>query len=140
MFSTILTDDEKSTLYYISRYVTKKDDITVVDDLQRVNDIPESEFLNLVSRGKLHQPREDLFDLSLYLSCYYKRVDKACIKRLLKGFTEISNISGFDFEGKHSKILQRFVNCFSNGLKRTHETTMLQFWGQTAAKRFDYRL
>ena len=78
----------------------------------------ESEFLNLVSSGKLHHPREDLFDLSMYLFCYYKCVDKTCVKKLLKGFTEIYNLTGFDFEGKQTKVLQRFANWFSNGFRK----------------------
>ena len=77
-----------------------------------------SEFLNFVSRGKLHHPREDLFDLSMYLFCYYKCADKTCIKKLLKGFMEIYNLTGFNFEGKQTKILQRFANCFSNGFRK----------------------
>ena len=55
---------------------------------------------------------------STYLFCYYKCVDKVCIKELLKGFTEIYNLTGFNFEGKQTKILQRFANCFSNGFRK----------------------
>ena len=58
-----LSDNEKSTFYYISGYVAKKDNIIVEDDLFSESETPESEFLHLVSRGKLTQPREDLFDL-----------------------------------------------------------------------------
>ena len=58
-----LSDNEKSTFYYISGYVAKKDNIIVEDDLFSDSETPESEFLHLVSRGKLTQPREDLFDL-----------------------------------------------------------------------------
>ena len=74
--TSTLTDIKKSTLYYISGYVAKKDKIIVEDDIH-------TERENLVSRGKLHHPREDLFDLSMYLFCYYKCVDMICIKRLL---------------------------------------------------------
>ena len=73
-----LSDNEKSTFYYISGYVAKKDNIIVEDDLFSDSETPESEFLHLVSRGKLTQPREDLFDLSMYLYCYYK----GCRKKL----------------------------------------------------------
>ena len=41
-----------------------------------------------------------------------------CIKRLLKGFTEIYNLTGFNFEGEQTKILQMFANCFSNGFRK----------------------
>ena len=71
--TSTLTDIEKSTLYYISGYVAKKENI-VEDDIHTERENPQTEFLNLVSRGKLHHPREDLFDLSMYLFCYYKCV------------------------------------------------------------------
>ena len=31
---------------------------------------------------------------------------------------EIYNLTGFNFEGKQRKILQRFANCFSNGFRK----------------------
>ena len=102
--TSTLTDIEKSTLYYISGNVAKKHSIIVEDDIQTERENPVSEFLNLVSRGKLHHLQEVLFDLSMHLFCY-KCVDKTCIKRLLKGFMEIYNLTGFNFEGKQMKIL-----------------------------------
>ena len=116
--TSMLTDIEMSILYYISGYVAKKDNIIVEDDIHTERENPVSAFLSVVSRGKLHHPREDLFDLSMYLFCHYKCVDKTCIKRLLKGFTEIYNLTGFNVEGKQTKILQRFANCFSNGSRK----------------------
>ena len=100
--TSTLTDMEKSTLYYISGYVAKKGKIIVEDDIHTERENPVSEFLNLVSRGKLHHPREDLFDLSMYLFCYYKCVGKTCIKRIRKGFTEIYNLTGFNFEANEN--------------------------------------
>ena len=55
----------------------------------------ESEFTQMVSRGKLDFPRENLFDLSLYLYGYYKIViDKECINRLLTAFRLIYEYTG----------------------------------------------
>ena len=131
-----LSDNEKSTLYYISGYVAKKDNIIVEDDLFSDSETPESEFLYLVSRGKLTQPREDLFDLSMYLYCYYKSAEKNCVKRLVKGFTEIYNLTGFDFEGKQSKVLQRFANTFSNGFRKQQtENIKLEKFQKSLLKR-----
>ena len=96
----------------------QKDNIIVEDDIHTERENPESEFLNFVSRGKLHHPRAELFDLSMYLFCYCKCVNKTCIKRLLKGFTEIYNLTGFNFAVFSFAFLQRFANCFSNGFRK----------------------
>ena len=91
-----LTDIEKATLYYISDYIAKKDNILVEDDSCPKEDIPESEFLRLVS------PPDD-FNISMYLYIYYKNVDK------------IYKLTGFDFDGKQATILRRFASSFTNG-------------------------
>ena len=82
--TSTLTYIEKSTLYYISGCVAKKNNIIAEDEIHTERENPECEFLNLVSRGKLHHPREDLIDISMDLFCYYKCVDKTCIKGSLK--------------------------------------------------------
>ena len=46
---------------------------------QILTSVRESEFVNMVSRGKFDYPSEELFDLSLYLYSYYKsKEDKCC--------------------------------------------------------------
>ena len=54
----------------------------------------------------------------MYLYCYYKSAEKNCVKKLVKGFTEIYNLTGFDFAGKQSKVLQRLANTSSNGFRK----------------------
>ena len=50
----------------------------------------ESEFVSMVSRGKLVYPTEELFDLSLYLYSFYKSTDsKNCINKIVLAFQRI---------------------------------------------------
>ena len=48
-----LTINEKSTLYYISGYVARKENLSTCHTSPN---LPESEFTDLVSRGKLVHP------------------------------------------------------------------------------------
>ena len=82
--SSLSDNEEVNPLLHFSGYVAKKDNIIVEDDLFSDSETPESEFLHLVSRGKLTQPSEDLFDLSMYLYCYYKSAEKIVLKGLRK--------------------------------------------------------
>ena len=56
-----LNEEERSTLHYISGYDAFKEKIGI----NMVENSRESEFLQLVSRGKLAHPPPELFDLSL---------------------------------------------------------------------------
>ena len=69
---TDIDEGEKSTLYYICGYIAMKQGIGL--DAPEV-DTPVSEFTNNVSCRKLKHPSEDLFDLSLRLYMYKKKVD-----------------------------------------------------------------
>ena len=61
-----LSDDERTTLYFITGYVTFKENLDDVNDLTESVD-EASEFTTLVSRGKLKHPTNDLYDMSLSL-------------------------------------------------------------------------
>ena len=62
--------------------------------------IKESEFTQLVSRGKLSHPSAELFDLSQYLFSYYKSVPvKSCADRLIVAFQEIGEVfASYEYE------------------------------------------
>ena len=106
-----LTEAEISTLYYISGYVTYKEDLETASG--NLADLPPgSEFTNMLSRGKLKHPSSDLYDLSKYLYSFFKtREPKCCTKIFLQGFRLIYQSSGCDYE-QSEKILRRFVNTF----------------------------
>ena len=66
-----LTEAEISTLYYISGYVTYKEDLETASG--NLADLPPgSEFTNMLSRGKLKHPFSDLYDLSKYLYSFFQ--------------------------------------------------------------------
>ena len=67
--SSNLSDEERSALYFISGYVAFKEKLGVcVPEKLTAN----SEFLQLVSRGKLSHPPQKLFDLSLLLLLFQR--------------------------------------------------------------------
>ena len=108
-----LTESEKSTLYYISGYVTHKEGLLPSETVQPEL-VKESEFTQLVSRGQLSHPSGDLFSLSQHLFAYYKNVpSKSCINQLIVAFQEISDVM-LDFEYDKS-VFRRFANSFSKG-------------------------
>ena len=74
--------------------------------------LPESEFTELVSRGKLMHPPSDLYDLSQYLLSFFKnRERKCCTDLFMKSFFTIYNMTDYDFPNIKG-ILRRYVNCF----------------------------
>ena len=107
-----LTETELSTLYFISGYVANKEKIGVIYETQ----CPASEFTELVSRGGLSHPPQELFDLSQYLYCFFKlKKPKCCSKIFLQAYNIIYEASGYEFESI-DRILSRFNNCFLKGL------------------------
>ena len=69
-----LTCIEKSSLYYICGYITKKQ--LMQSSVESADAIPESEFTQLVSRGKLSHPPGDLYDLSQYFFAISKKKNR----------------------------------------------------------------
>lgn len=120
--ATNLSVIERSALFYISGYVTFKEKIAASEFAESTAD---SEFLEMVSRGRLSHPSTDLFELAQYLYCYYKTVDdKHCRSIILKAFAEILKMCEFTFANEMS-ILKRFVNSFSKGLV-TQQTDVIR--------------
>ena len=107
-----LNDNERSTLYYISGYVAFKESIGIDSD-EKFPEIPvEGEFLELVSRGKLSHPPDDLYDLSMYYYSFFKsRSQKCCGKVFLEAYEEIYHTTDYEFDNI-SGINRRFSNCF----------------------------
>lgn len=105
-----LSESERSTLYFISGYVAFKENIGFGETTS--NDIPESEFTNLVSRNKLSHPPSELYDLSLYIYSFFKaRSNKCCTKIFLQAYEFIYESTGYSLPNI-SSILKRFNNCF----------------------------
>ena len=92
--SSHLNEEERSILYYTSGYVAFKEKIGI----NMVANSRESEFLQLVSRGKLARPPPELFDLSLYFYSFFKsRKSKCCDKIFLQAYKVIYESSNYHF-------------------------------------------
>ena len=73
------------------------------------------------SIGRIFHPTLDLYDLSLYLYCFFKmRKVKCCTKIFIQGFHYIYECSGCTFPNIDN-ILKRFKNCVFKGYA-TNET------------------
>ena len=74
-----------------------------------------SEFMELVSRGKLKHPSAELYDLSLYIYTFFKNRKVKCFTEIfLQAFKFIYECTGYTFENI-DKILRRYVNTIFNG-------------------------
>ena len=105
-----LSVNEKSTLFYMSGYVARQEGITC--STENTSDLPESEFTEKLSRGKLSFHLNDLYDLSKYMYSIFKlRKNKCCTKIYLEAFQEIYQFTTCDYSNANS-ICLRFVNCF----------------------------
>ena len=103
--SNHLNEEERSTLYNISGHVAFKEKIGI----NMVENIRESEFLQLISRGKLAHPPPELFDFSLYFYSFFKsRKSKCCDKIFLQAYKLIYNYHFNNIE----KINRRFFKAF----------------------------
>ena len=110
---SVISVKEKSALYYISGYICQKENLETGD--APTIDLPESEFTQYVSRGKLCHPPRDLYDLSLYLYSFYSSIsDRTCLKRILVAFNLIYESSHCEFQNI-SSILRRYLNTFTKG-------------------------
>ena len=107
-----LSDNELSSLYYVSGYVALKHNIGI-EAPEKHFDV--SEFTTNVSRGLLKHPTAELFELAMSLLSFYKNVeDNSCSNRLLKGFKIIYESTCCEYDDI-DKILRRYINCFSKG-------------------------
>jgi hypothetical protein len=113
--------DLNAILYYIAGYVAFKEGIC--QDMTRVSEDAEAEFLNLVSRGSLSHPTEPLvaFSRSLYIIFQHWNSKKDfqyinCSHRLAKLFLCFGSTFPHDFGEKLCSITKRFANIFFKGL------------------------
>ena len=116
--ATDLNDEERSSVYYISGYITFKEDMPSVTDIESIECAVGSEFTDLVSRGKLKHPLPELFDLGQYMYAFFKnRKQKCCSKVFLEAYRHIYEVCGYEFENI-SGIIRRFNNTFFKGFAK----------------------
>ena len=118
---------DRSSLFYMSGYVARKEGIQCSN--VNTSGLPESEFTDELSRGKLSFPPNDLYDLSLYLYSFFKlRKDKYCMKIYLEAFKEIYSYTGYRFPNERS-IFKRFINCFFKAFTKNANDKIKAFEG-----------
>ena len=130
-----LDDHERAALYYIAGYVAHKEKGLNKDLADKINS-NESEFLDLVSRGKLTHPSEDFFDLCLYLYSFYKNTDTInCCTRLLLCFNLIHDFTRYEIITQQS-VFRLLINRFSKGFaKKVSDQVILDNKKNKAIKR-----
>ena len=115
--SAHINDIELSTLYFISGYVARKENLGG-DETETTMPLKQKscEFTVQLSRGGLIHPSKDLFDLSTCLYTYYEKVpNKSCSNRLLEAFKLIQETVHCSYT---DSVLRRFANTFSKGFAK----------------------
>ena len=80
-------------------------------EIHVIEKLTDSEFLQQVSCGKLSQPSQELFGLSLYYYSFFKaRNKKCCDKIFIQAYQLIYEATDYEFQNIH-KINKRFSNC-----------------------------
>lgn len=112
-----LTECERQTIFYIAGYIHKKEHMTETNCVTDVNGSDDSEFLSLVSRGRLTFPSEELFNFSLLSYVFFKKFENRCKQRIVRIFSVLYECYFFEFLPK-DKVISRLGNIFMKGLVR----------------------
>ena len=119
-----LSINEKSTLYYVSGYVARKENLASVQNSVK---LPESEFTDLVSSGKLTHPPAAVYDFAQYLLSFFKLSQRKCCTGYYKrAFNLIYTMTEYNFPNIDS-IIRRFINClFKSETKNENEKIRIE--------------
>ena len=117
-----LTQEEQNSIFYVAGYVSKKEKYSSNSsdqdaDLLAENNNNNSEFLNLVSRGKLTSPPVKLFEYCLLCYAFYKNSPKTCRRQIIYIFEKIHD-SYSDF-AVNEGVNRRIANTIMSGYVRS---------------------
>lgn len=113
----LLTIQERNALFYVAGYITKKEHLITCEPTG-IEMSSDSEFLSLVSRGKLTYPSSQLFNYTLCCYAFFSAsVSDKCLKRLTNVFSFLHDVFLFDLDRKDA-INVRLVNTFCKGFVR----------------------
>lgn len=122
-----LSEEVEATLYFICGYVAKK---TQMDQARcNVEKLPpESEFTQLVSRGRLTFPSTDLFQFSRLSYFAFSRLSEIqsfppCCNRVRRLFLFLLTSTDFDFLC-NEKVCQKMANTFFKGFTQLWNTRL----------------
>ena len=120
-----ISPEERSSLFYIAGFIRKKEGISTLDtelsDYIADSNSDDSEFLRLVSRGKLTYPETDLFEHCVLCYAFFTAsTRRTCRNLLIFIFETIHAAYG---EGDYTRAINmRLVNTFFSGLiKRVND-------------------
>ena len=132
-----ISQEEQSTIFFICGFITKKENLSEGNLSEFRTSSECSEFTDLVSRGKLCYPTEDLFNFATECYVYFTKVNsKNCRKRLVKIFKIIADTS-YSLGEKIDKICTRLVNTYLKGytLNKNDEIAVKSFTKSVENKR-----
>jgi hypothetical protein len=110
-----ISDHELGSLFFVAGYIAMKERIENTEP-----NMEHGEFLDLVSRGKLHQPPAWLFHFAQATYAAFKDLtNKKCRIHLTNIFNEIFH--AHFIENLHSSDPTRLCNCYMKGEVRRYE-------------------
>lgn len=124
-----LSAEESSALYYACGYVAYKMGGCYASPEVSVDDVPESEFTDLLSRGKLSYPSDSLFAFAVNCFYVFKTVtselsdNSKCSSRTIHLFSCLLDVFPNDFDTRKSEVCKRLANIFYKGLVKQIAST-----------------
>ncbi|XP_047140823.1 uncharacterized protein LOC124815934 [Hydra vulgaris] len=119
-----ISEEENAALYYISGYVQHKFLPSI-----SVSGTNASEFTELVSRGRLCHPTEDLFQYVRYAYSLFILLPNAemrfqCVRYISKLFIYFYTALPFDLQALPiNTVVSTILNCFFKGLTKLNESS-----------------
>jgi len=130
-----ISELETSALFYIAGYVQKKTGEALATALST----SDSEFTEMLSRGKLSYPSEELFQFILHCYALFNLLPNSqrrfqCRTYVTKLFVYLPSTLPFTLSGYSIQpICKTFTNCFFKGI------TNLEDSGDTVSRSIDER-
>ena len=108
-----ISENEMASLLFICGYIAFKEGLR--GQSETVGLCEASEFLHLVSRGKLTVPPEDLVKFSVVCYGYFRTTRTNCVNRMVRIFDELYDAC-LEVFPNHRSICRRLANTFFRGL------------------------
>lgn len=122
-----ITEEENATLYFIAGYIAKK----TGDSGERplVQSVPESEFVELVSRGRLTFPSSDLFLFSRLSYIAFSRLSAlpkfpSCASRVRRLFLLLLESADYNLADGPT-VCRKLTNTFFKGICQLRNTQLI---------------
>lgn len=122
------TDEEDSALFFISGFVAKSTDPNATAVLPS-DPLPESEFTELLTRGRLTFPSSQMYTFTRLCYGAFTKLSNLqniakCSSRTRKLFTLLLHSLPFDF-AEQDKVCRKLCNTFFKGLVNQRNTALI---------------